>query len=215
MSKVISYSVADARHIVAFVSGGRLTADQQRILGHIRTSAEEHQRDLDRQGVDYGLTVPEALDHLLAGRADSDAVYAGNAYYSALQHIIDSHAGDPYDLGVFSSPGRFFGLLDDELRRLGVPAELLPGTFLYAGPPREIPFRIPYPVDGSPEIGRLPLERAKPAADAYRAVTDRVDGDLRYELEQLAGILHTEHDEWQTALRHGWTMDTVFFSVKG
>ncbi|MET9503912.1 hypothetical protein ABZY42_19670 [Streptomyces sp. NPDC006622] len=215
MSKVISYSVADARHVVAFVSGNPFTADQQRILGHIRKSAEAHQLDLDRQSIDYGLTIPEALDHLLAGRADADAMYAGNAYYSALQHIIDSHACDPYDLGVFSSPGRFFGLLDGELRRLGVPAELLPGTFLYAGPPEEIPFPIPSPVDGSPEIGRLPLTRAKPAADAYGAVMDRVDSGLRYELEQLAGILRTEHDEWQTALRHGWTMDTVFFSIKG
>ncbi|MGX1267560.1 DUF7691 family protein [Streptomyces phaeoluteigriseus] len=215
MSKVISYSVADARRVVAFLGAGQLTADQQRLLGSIRKSCEQHQLDLDREDIDYGLTIPGALDHLLAGRADSDAAHAGNAYYSALQHIIDSHASDPYDLGVFSSPGTFFGLLDDELRRLDVPAELLPGTFLYAGPPDEIPFHIPHPVDGSPEIGRLPLERAKPAADAYRAVMDRVEADFRYELEQLAESLQMEHDEWQTALRHGWTMDTIFFSIRG
>lgn len=215
MSKVISYSVADTRHVVDFLSAGQPTADQQRLLGHIRKSCEQHQLDLDRQDIDYGLTIPEAMDHLLAGRADSDASYAGNAYYSALNHIIDNHASAPYDLGVVSRPGTFFGLLDDQLRRLGVPTELLPGTFLYAGPPDEIPFPIPHPVDGSPEIGRLPLDRAEPAADAYRAVMDRVEADFRFELPQLAGSLQTEHDEWQNALRHGWTMDTVFFSIRG
>ncbi|MES5817640.1 hypothetical protein [Streptomyces sp. RG80] len=94
--------------------------------------------------------ISEALDHLIAGRADSDAECAGHAYYSALQKIIDCNGSEPYQVGTFSKPSTFFGLMDDELRRLGVPADLLPGDFLFAGPPEGIPFHIPYPVDGTP-----------------------------------------------------------------
>jgi hypothetical protein len=172
MSRNISYNTADQNHIIAFLGAGELTKDQQRILGNVRKYAEAHQADLERQGVDWGLTVPEALDHLIAGRADSDAECAGNAYYTALQKIIDRNGSDPYQLGTFSKPSTFFGLMDDELRRLGVPADLLPGDFLFAGPPDGIPFPIPCPVDGSPDIGRLPLAKAKPAADRHSSCSN-------------------------------------------
>ncbi|MCX5329613.1 hypothetical protein [Streptomyces sp. NBC_00140] len=216
MSRNISYNTADQNDIINFLGGGELTKNQQRILGNVRKYAEAHQADLERQGVDWGLTVPEALDHLIAGRADSDAECAGNAYYTALQKIIDRNGSDPYQLGTFSKPSTFFGLMDDELRRLGVPADLLPGDFLFAGPPDGIPFHIPYPMDGTPDIGRLPLARAKPAADAYRAVLDRIDSAFSYELGQLAGQLEFEHDEWRSAQSIDWySQDTIFFSITG
>lgn len=216
MSRNISYNTADQNDIIGFLGAGELTADQQRILGNVRKYAEAHQADLERQGVDWGLTIPEALDHLVAGRADSDAECAGNAYYTALQKIIDRNGSDPYEVGTFSKPSTFFGLMDDELRRLGVPADLLPGDFLFAGPPEGIPFHIPYPVDGTPDIGRLPLAKAKPAADAYRAVLDRVDSAFSFELGQLAGQLEFEHDEWRSAQSIDWySQDTIFFSITG
>lgn len=216
MSRNISYNTADQNDIIGFLGAGELTADQQRILGNVRKYAEAHQADLERQGVDWGLTIPEALDHLVAGRADSDAECAGNAYYTALQKIIDRNGSDPYQVGTFSKPSTFFGLMDDELRRLGVPADLLPGDFLFAGPPDGIPFHIPYPVDGTPDIGRLPLAKAKPAADAYRAVLDRVDSAFSFELGQLAGQLEFEHDEWRSAQSIDWySQDTIFFSITG
>lgn len=216
MSRNISYNTADQNDIIGFLGAGELTADQQRILGNVRKYAEAHQADLERQGVDWGLTIPEALDHLVAGRADSDAECAGNAYYTALQKIIDRNGSDPCQVGTFSKPSTFFGLMDDELRRLGVPADLLPGDFLFAGPPEGIPFHIPYPVDGTPDIGRLPLAKAKPAADAYRAVLDRVDSAFSFELGQLAGQLEFEHDEWRSAQSIDWySQDTIFFSITG
>jgi hypothetical protein len=216
MSRNISYNTADQNDIIGFLGAGELTKNQQRILGNVRKYAEAHQADLERQGVDWGLTVPEALDHLIAGRADSDAECAGNAYYTALQKIIDRNGSDPYQLGTFSKPSTFFGLMDDELRRLGVPADLLPGDFLFAGPPDGIPFHIPYPMDGTPDIGRLPLAKAKPAADAYRAVLDRIDSSFSYELGQLAGQLEFEHDEWRSAQSIDWySQDTIFFSITG
>jgi hypothetical protein len=216
MSRNISYNTADQHDIIGFLGAGELTANQQRIFGYLRKDAEAQQLDLERQGVDWGLTIPDALDHLIAGRADSDAECAGNAYYSALQKIIDNNGSDPYDVGTFSKPATFFGLMDDELRRLGVPADLLPGDFLFAGPPDGIPFHIPYPVDGTPDIGRLPLAKAKPAADAYRAVLDRIDSAFSYELGQLAGQLEFEHDEWRSAQSIDWySQDTIFFSITG
>ncbi|GAA5702438.1 DUF7691 family protein [Streptomyces avermitilis] len=119
--------------------------------------------DLDHQGVDWGLSIPDALDLLLAGCTDSDAEYAGNAYNSALQHIIDHSASDPYQLGTFSKPSTFFGLVDDEMRRLGVPADLLPHGYLYGGLPDDFPY-IPHSIDGYPAIGHLPLAKTKLAA---------------------------------------------------
>jgi hypothetical protein len=216
MSRNIGYNTADQQDIIAFLGAAELTADQQRVLAYIRKDAEAAQLDLERQGVDWGLTVPDALDHLIAGRADSTAECAGNAYYSALQKIIDNNGSDPYQLGTFSKPATFFGLLDEELRLLGVPADLLPGGFLFAGPPEGIPFAIPYPVDGTPDIGRLPLAKAKPAAEAYRAVMGRIDRDFAYELGQLAGQLEFEHDEWRSAQSIDWySQDTIFFSITG
>ncbi|MFI6090664.1 hypothetical protein [Streptomyces sp. NPDC051218] len=215
MSKVINFNTADQARVVAFMGADQLTADQQRTLGSIRARAHAKQLDLDGQGVDWGLTIPEALEHLIAGRADSDAECAGNAYYTALQKIIDSIGSDSNTLGSYSSPSTFFGLLDKQLTQAGVPRDLLPSDFLYAGPP-QIPFYIPSPVDGSPEIGRWPLDQAKPAADAYRAVLDRIDPDFRYDLNELIELLDTEDDNWREMQDVDWyTQDTIFFSIVG
>ncbi|GAA2418432.1 hypothetical protein ACFPFX_05060 [Streptomyces mauvecolor] len=217
MSRIISFNTADQADVVAFLgAAANLTSEQQRLLGYMRDDADEHQHDLDREGIDWGLSVPDALEHLIAGRADSEAECAGNAYYSALQHIIDANASDPSELGVYSKPSTFFGLMDDELRRLGVRAHLLPHGYLFTGPPASIPFPIPCPVDGSPGIGMLALSKAKPAADAYRAVLDQIDPDFTYDLQLLAERLEFEHNEWQDSQDIDWyTQDTIFFSIKG
>lgn len=215
MSHNISYSTADKAGVLAFLgSGGNLTEDQQRVLGSIRRYAQARQDDLDYQDVDWGLSVPEALDHLIAGSTGSDAQYAGNAYHAALQIVIDRNACDPSQLGTYSKPATFFGLVDDELRRLDIPADLLPGGYLYGGPPQEFP-HLPYAVDGYPAVGHLPLARAKPAADAYRAVLDRLVPDLRYDVQELAEKLEFEHEQWEHATKNTdwYTQDTLFFSL--
>jgi hypothetical protein len=215
MSHNIAYSTADKADVLAYLgSDGDLTEDRRRRLDGMRKDAQVHQDDLDRQGVDWGLSIPDALDHLIKGRADSKAVCAGNAYHSALQHIIDHNASDPAHLGTYSKPSTFFGLVDDELRRLGVPADLLPHGYLYGGPPGEFPF-VPYSVDGYPAIGHLPLAKAKPAADAYRAVLDRVNPDYRYDLRELTEKLEFEHQEWEYATKNidWYTQDTLFFKL--
>ncbi|GJF22427.1 hypothetical protein SHO565_29910 [Streptomyces sp. HO565] len=129
MSHAITYSTADKTDVLADLgSNGDLTADRQRRLDGMRKDARAHQDDLDRQGVDRRLSLPDALDHLIAGRTDSDAECAGNAYHSALQHIIDHNASDPAQLG---KPSTSFGLVDDAMRSLGVPADLLPHGYLF------------------------------------------------------------------------------------
>ncbi|MFI8944096.1 hypothetical protein [Streptomyces syringium] len=218
MSRIISFNTADKADILGFLgAAGNLTADQHRRLDSMRQAAEADQQSLERQDIDWGLSIPDALEHLIAGRADSRAECAGNAYYSALQHIIDCNASDPCDLGVYSKPSTFFGLLDEELRRLGVSEDLLPYGYLFSGPPREIPFSIPYPVDGSPDIGMLPLAKAKPAADAYSAALEQMDDAFTYDVQVLIDKLEFEHDEWASASeRLDWyTQDTIFFSITG
>ncbi|MDF3144840.1 MULTISPECIES: hypothetical protein [unclassified Streptomyces] len=217
MSRIISYSTADKADVLGFLgAAGSLTADQQRILGMMRERAHKSQLELERQGIDWGLSIPDALEHLVAGHASSDAGYAAGAYYRALQHIIDCNASDPADLGVYSKPSTFFGLLDDELRRLDVRGDLLLHDHLFSGPPQEIPFHIPYPVDG-PHIGMFPLAKAKPAADAYRAVLDRMDANFRHDVQEIIDKLDFENTEWEFATKNidWYTQDTIFFSITG
>jgi hypothetical protein len=217
MSRIISYNTAAKADVLGFIGAAEgLTADQQRILVMIRELAEKSQVSLDHQGIDWGLSIPDALDHLVAGHAKSVAYYAAGAYYRALQHIIDRNGSDPADLGVYSKPSTFFSLLDDELRRLGVSDDLLIHGHLFSGPPQEIPFSIPYPVDG-PHIGMLPLAKAKPAAEAYRAVLDLMDEGFRYDVRILIDKLEFEHTEWEYATKNldWYDADTIFFSITG
>ncbi|MGW7197924.1 DUF7691 family protein [Streptomyces chryseus] len=215
MSHNISYSTADKADVLAYLgSNGDLTADQVRRLDGMRQKARAYQEDLDRQDVDWGLSIPDALDHLLAGRTDSDAECAGNAYHGALQLIIDHNASDPYQLGTYSKPSTFFSLVDEEMSRLGVPADLLPHGYLYGELPDGFP-HLPGSVDGYPAIGHLPLARTKPAAEAYRAVLERMNPDFRYDVQELIEKLEFEHAEWEAATKNvdWYTQDTLFFKL--
>ncbi|MFE9703802.1 hypothetical protein [Streptomyces sp. NPDC005930] len=217
MSRIISYSTADKADVLAFLGAAEdLTADQRRRLGIMRERARQRQRDLDGQDIDLGLSIPDALEHLVAGHAGAQGEYVASAYHHALQLVIDCNASDPAELGVYSKPATFFGLVDDELRRLGVAPDLLLYDHLFSGPPAGMPFSLPYPVDG-PHIGTLPLSRAKPMADAYRAVLDRMDEDFRYEVREVIEKLEFEHQEWEYATKNvdWYTQDTLFFSITG
>ncbi|MET8493428.1 hypothetical protein ABZW15_18565 [Streptomyces cellulosae] len=85
MSRVITYNTATKAGVLSYLGAGeKLTAEQHRVLGMVRERAEAAQENLDAQGLDWGLPIPEALDHLLEGRADSTAEYAAGAYARAL-----------------------------------------------------------------------------------------------------------------------------------
>ncbi|MFJ8390657.1 hypothetical protein ACIQ9Q_40480 [Streptomyces sp. NPDC094438] len=217
MSKVVNFSMANPGAVTRFLAARDLSADESRRLGSMREAAQDHQDDLDAQGVDWGLSVQDALEHLIAGQADSTGDYAGSAYYTALQIIIDHNASDSETLGSYRSPATFFSALDDALSAAGVPAELLPNQYIYSGPPSKIGFYIPRPLEGSPEIGCWPLAEAGPAVDAYRAVVDRIDTGLRYDLEELINALDGWSSEWIEGRGAWWWAEdgAIFFSITG
>ncbi|MGW6408060.1 DUF7691 family protein [Streptomyces vinaceus] len=217
MSKVVNYSMANVGEVVRFLPARDLTADEVRRLGTMRESARARQDDLDAQGVDWGLPVQDALEELIGGRAASAADYAGSAYYAALQIVIDHNASDPSTLASYRSPVTYFSALDDALSAAGVPADLLPYQYVFSGPPSEIGFRIPRPLEGSPEIGCWPLAKAVPAVEAYRAVLDRVDADLRYDVEELTKALDGWASEWVDGQGAWWWAEdgSIFFSTTG
>ncbi|MGV9222086.1 DUF7691 family protein [Streptomyces albogriseolus] len=217
MSRVVTYNTAAKADVLSYLgAGGKLTAEQHRVLGMVRERAEAAQRDLDAQRVDWGPAIPEALGHLLDGRADSTAHYAAGAYATALQCIIDLNGSDPYELGVYSKPATFFLALDEELRRVGVSEDLLLYPHVFSGPPKEMPFFFPHAVDG-PHIGMFPLAKAKPAADAYRSAYEAVSPDFRSEVYGFVVLLEREHDEWEYATKaiDWYDQDTIFFSITG
>lgn len=217
MSKVVNFSMANRGEVARFLPARDLSDDETRRLGTMREAARARQDDLDAQDLDWGLSVQDALEELIAGRADSKADYLGSAYYAALQIIIDHNASDPETLGSYRSPYTFFSALDDALSAAGVPADLLPHQYVYSGPPSEIGFHIPHPLDGSPEIGCWPLAKAGPAVDAYRAVVDRIDTDLQYDLEELIKALDSWASEWNEGRDAWWWAEdgSIFFSITG
>ncbi|MGW2183885.1 DUF7691 family protein, partial [Streptomyces sp. NPDC001732] len=152
MSKVVNYSMANRGEIARFLPARDPSTEESRLLDRMRERARARQESLDAQEVDWGLSVKDALEELIAGRADSTAEYAGSAYYAALQIIIDHNASDSATLASYRSPTTFFSALDDALSAAGVRADLLPYQYIYSGPPSEIGFCIPRPPEGSPEI---------------------------------------------------------------
>ncbi|MET9921596.1 hypothetical protein ABZZ04_31640 [Streptomyces sp. NPDC006435] len=217
MSRTINYSMANRGEVARFLPAQDLSDEESRLLDRMRERARARQDGLDDQEVDWGLSVQDALEELVAGRADSTAEYAGSAYYAALQIIIDRNASDSSTLASYRSPSTFFFALDDALSAAGVPADLLPYQYIYSGPPSEIGFRIPRPLEGSPEIGCWPLAKAGPAVEAYRAVLDRVDADLRYDLEELIKALDSWYSEWAEGQGAWWWAEdgSIFFSITG
>ncbi|MEU2135091.1 hypothetical protein [Streptomyces sp. NPDC018352] len=217
MSKVVNYSMANRGEVARFLPALDLSDDESRLLDRMRERARARQDDLDAQEVDWGLSVQDALAELITGRADSSARYAGSAYYAALQIIIDHNASDSATLASYRSPTTFFSTLDDALSAAGVQADLLPYQYIYSGPPSEIGFRIPSPLEGSPEIGYWPLAKAGPAIKAYRAVLDRIDADLRYDLEELIKALDSWYSEWAEGQGAWWWAEdgSIFFSITG
>ena len=217
MSRTISFSTADKAQIIGFLGAAeKFTAEQRRIAAFMHDRARARQADVERQGLDWGLTVPDALDHLLSGHATCTAHAAGNAYAAAMQTVIDCNASDPLDLAVHSRPAAFFDALDTELRGAGVPADLLPGDHVLGGLPADFPFPLPLPEHARENFGHWPLDRVEPAVDAYRAVLENMAEEFAYDLQLLIDRLDFEHEEWSERLGRGeYTPDTIFFSITG
>lgn len=213
MSHTISVSTASTTRIARFLGATDMTASERWSLDLMRDRARQQQDELDEQGLDWGLTLPEALRHLTEGRAEAPGPCAGNAYRAALQIVI-YHAGtDTTTHGTYATPSRWFGSMGEELQRLGVPGGMLPHRILYAGPPDHLPVALPPSLDGYPEIGHLPIARAREVAASYQGVRDRVHGDVRDELDRLIDLFLVEHGQWGAAPDAPEAQHTIFFSL--
>ncbi|MEU6067141.1 hypothetical protein ABZ864_22280 [Streptomyces sp. NPDC047082] len=145
-------STGDMRSVVRLLTSLERSAEQERRLGVVRDRCARADARLREQGIDLEVSVGQALEELIEGAPSADM---GPAYTYAFHETVACHFSHTTDLGVWSRPSWFY-VLDDELARHGVPADLLPGSFLFSGPP----LRLPHPGDAFPQIGVLPTPRA-------------------------------------------------------
>ncbi|MGW3147339.1 MULTISPECIES: DUF7691 family protein [Streptomyces] len=196
-------STGDMRSVVRLLTSLERSAEQERRLGVVRDRCARADARLREQGIDLEVSVGQALEELIEGAPSADM---GPAYTYAFHETVACHFSHTTDLGVWSRPSWFY-VLDDELARHGVPADLLPGSFLFSGPP----LRLPHPGDAFPQIGVLPTPRAGALAESYGAVLDRLDPEFRDTTRQFAEIMRFEAKGWETARKLGQTTDTIFF----
>nr|WP_255344843.1 hypothetical protein [Streptomyces avermitilis] len=147
-------STGDMRDVMRLLTAVERTPEQERALGIVREGCAKTDARFREQGIGLDVSVEQALHELIEGVPGGAR---GAAYTYAFHEVVAAHFSDPTDLGVWSRPSWFFAL-DDELARHGIPADLLPGSFLFSGPP----LRLPHPGDAFPQIGVLPTPRAAP-----------------------------------------------------
>ncbi|WP_436849487.1 DUF7691 family protein [Streptomyces avermitilis] len=199
----LEMSTGDMRDVMRLLTTVERTPEQERALGIVREGCAKTDARFREQGIGGDVSVEQALHELIEGVPGGAR---GAAYTYAFHEAVAAHFSDPTDLGVWSRPSWFFAL-DDELARHGIPADLLPGSFLFSGPP----LRLPHPGDAFPQIGVLPTPRAAALATAYEAVADRLGPDYRATARKFAELMRFEAEEWESAQQLGQTLDTIFF----
>ncbi|MFF8671889.1 hypothetical protein [Streptomyces sp. NPDC015242] len=196
-------STGDMRPVVRLLTAVERTERQERTLARIRTECERTDARFAEQGIALDVSITRALDELAEGAPSTGLC---PAYSYAFYQVVAAHFSAPADLGAWRRPA-WFSTLDDELARHGVPSDLLPGTFLFSGPP----LRLPHPGDAVPAIGTLPARRAAALAAAYASVLDRLDPEFRDAARRFADVMRGEAREWESACRRGANPDTLLF----
>ncbi|MFI8216181.1 hypothetical protein [Streptomyces sp. NPDC085932] len=191
------------RTVVRLLTAVERTEQQERTLARIRTECERTDARFEEQGIALDVSIGRALDELIEGAPSTDLC---PAYSYAFYQVVAAHFSDPTDLGAWRRPA-WFGTLDDELARHGVPSDLLPGTFLFSGPP----LPLPHPGDAVPAIGTLPARRAAALAGTYTSVLDRLDPEFRDAARRFADVMRFEAREWENARTRGGNPDTLLF----
>ncbi|MCX4762321.1 hypothetical protein OG562_15315 [Streptomyces sp. NBC_01275] len=197
-------STGDMRSVVRLLTAVERTQAQERMFAIVRERCEKTDARLREQGIDLEVSVSRALEELVEGTTPSAELCPSYTY--AFHEAVAPHFSDTTDLGVWHRPSWFYAL-DTELARLGVPAELLPASFLFSGPP----LRLPHPGDAMPQIGVLPVQRAAALAEAYERVLRHVDPEFTETVGRFAELMRFEAAEWETTQRLGRTDDTIFF----
>lgn len=199
----LEMSTGDMRTVVRLLTAVERTEQQERTLTRVRTECERTDARFQEQGIDLDVSISQALDELIDGAPSTDLC---PSYSYAFYQAVAAHFSDPTDLGAWRRP-TWFHAMDDELARHGVPSDLLPGTFLFSGPP----LRLPHPGDAVPAIGTLPAHRAAALADAYEAALDRLDPEFRGPARRFTEVMRFEAEEWESARALGMNPDTLLF----
>ncbi|MER5575310.1 DUF7691 family protein [Streptomyces massasporeus] len=199
----LEMSTGDMRTVVRLLTAVERTEQQERTLARVRAECERTDARFREQGIDLDVSISRALDELIDGTPSTDLC---PAYSYAFYQAVAAHFSDPTDLGAWRRPS-WFHAMDDELARHGVPSDLLPGAFLFSGPP----LRLPHPGDAVPAIGTLPARRAADLADAYRRVLDRLDPEFRGAARRFVDAMRFEAEEWESARQLGTNPDTLLF----
>ncbi|MGA5357304.1 DUF7691 family protein [Streptomyces purpurascens] len=199
----LEMSTGDMRTVVRLLTAVERTERQERTLARVRTECERTDVRFQEQGIDLDVSIAQALDELIEGTPSAGLC---PSYSYAFYQAVAAHFSDPTDLGAWRRPS-WFHAMDDELARHGVPSDLLPGTFLFSGPP----LRLPHPGDAVPAIGTLPAQRAAALADAYASVLDRLDPEYRDAARRFAEVMRFEAEEWESSRTLGTNPDTILF----
>ncbi len=199
----LEMSTGDMRAVVRLLTSVERTEQQEGTLARVRTECERTDARFQEQGIDLDVSIAQALDELVEGTPGSDLC---PSYSYAFYQVVAAHFSDPTDLGDWRRPTWFYAM-DDELARHGVPSGLLPGTFLFSGPP----LRLPHPGDAVPAIGTLPAQRAAALADAYESVLGRLDPEYRDAARRFAEVMRFEAEEWESSRKLGMNADTLLF----
>ncbi|WP_432120020.1 DUF7691 family protein [Streptomyces sp. bgisy032] len=203
MGHCLEMSTGDMRTVVRLLTSVERSEQQERTLARIRAECARTDARFREQGIDLEVSIRQALDELVDGTPSTDLC---PAYSYAFYQAVAAHFSDPTDLGTWRRPSWFYAL-DDELAHHGVPSDLLPGTFLFSGPP----LRLPHPGDAVPAIGTLPARRAAALADAYESVLVRLSPEFRDAARRFAEVMRFEAAEWESARRRGTNPDTLLF----
>ncbi|MET8979039.1 hypothetical protein ABZX85_25820 [Streptomyces sp. NPDC004539] len=199
MSYALEMSTGDMRQVVRLLTAVERTPEQEEHLGRVRERCKALDIRLQSQGVDFEVPVIRALEELIDGAPSRNMC---QAYTHAFHEVVTSCFSYTTDLGSWRRMS-WFQTVSNDLARNGIPAALLPETFLFSGPP------LPLPDTGDihPRIGTLSMRRAAEAATAYTAVLDRVHPDCQDTVRRFTEAFRFEVDDW----RPHSTADTLFF----
>ncbi|MXM63422.1 hypothetical protein GR925_08170 [Streptomyces sp. HUCO-GS316] len=203
MGHCLEMSTGDMRDVMRLLTSVERTEKQERVLGVVRERCARTDARFREQHLDLDVTVCQALDELVEG---APSVEMSPACTYAFHEVVASHFSDTTDLGVWRRLS-WFQRMDDALARHGVPSDLLPGSFLFSGPP----VRLPHPGDAFPSVGTLPAQRAAALATSYEAVLGRLDPEYQDTARTFAELMRYEAEEWERAQKIGRTLDTLFF----
>ncbi|QNP72561.1 hypothetical protein IAG44_26130 [Streptomyces roseirectus] len=199
MSYALEMSAGDMRQVARLLTAVERTPEQELHLGRVREQCKALDVRLQSQGAGLDVPVIRALEELIEGAPSRNMC---PAYAHAFHEVVASCFSDVTDLGSWRRMS-WFQTVSNDLARHGVPAPLLPETFLFSGPP----LPLPHPGDVHPQIGTLSIHRAAEAATAYTAVLDRVHPDCQDTVRRFTEAFRFEVDEW----RANSTADTLFF----